>query len=71
MAVRPLMLKQIGQSFDSFHDPLEIHGASMSRMIETICKADRLDDQVHEGLDREKALKARLEEVEGECSIEK
>ncbi|GAA0172119.1 hypothetical protein LIER_26011 [Lithospermum erythrorhizon] len=33
MAVKPLMLKQIGQSFDSFHDPLEIHGASMSRVI--------------------------------------
>ncbi|GAA0169554.1 hypothetical protein LIER_24008 [Lithospermum erythrorhizon] len=68
MAVKPLMLKQIGQSFDSFRDPLEIDGASMSRVIESMNDSCILACKVHEGLDREKVLKAQLEEARGECS---
>ncbi|GAA0168285.1 hypothetical protein LIER_23035 [Lithospermum erythrorhizon] len=65
MAVKPLMLKPIGQTFDSFHDPLEIHGASMSRVIESMNASYVLACKVHEGLDREKAQKAQLDEAKG------
>ncbi|GAA0167250.1 hypothetical protein LIER_22225 [Lithospermum erythrorhizon] len=78
MAVRPLMLEKIGKSFDSFRDPLEIHGVTLRNMIKAMnasyvlaCKADRLDDACAEGLDREKALQWRIQELEGEYEAEK
>ncbi|GAA0183412.1 hypothetical protein LIER_30826 [Lithospermum erythrorhizon] len=66
----PFLLERIGKDFESFRDPLEIHGALSRYLIKAMNasyrRADLLDDVPEEACEKEKALQLRIKELEEE-----